>query len=75
MDKKDGHWHLDKRVSLSHIVTTAIALVGVFWWAGEVETRIAVLENDSLHEGRQIQEIRQDVKEIKQFIMNGNGKP
>lgn len=37
-------WHLDKRVSLVHIVTTVSALVAVMMWLTAQEKRITINE-------------------------------
>lgn len=35
-------WHVEKTVSVGHIITTLSIGVSVIWWASTVETRIAV---------------------------------
>ena len=34
------HWHLQKGISLGHIVTTVVVVAGLFIWGGEVEKGI-----------------------------------
>lgn len=41
----DG-WHIDKRLSVSHLVTTAMMLGGLLWWAAGMEGRMSLLERD-----------------------------
>lgn len=43
MEDVDG-WHLDRRISIGHLVTTATLLVAMVLWAGRMDTRISLLE-------------------------------
>ena len=38
------HWHLDKSVSISHILTTLVLLLGAIKFSFDMEKRIALLE-------------------------------
>ncbi|BBP82463.1 hypothetical protein PHLH8_21050 [Pseudomonas sp. Pc102] len=38
------HWHLDKSVSISHILTTVVLLLGALKFSFDMEKRIALLE-------------------------------
>lgn len=40
----DRHWHLDKRVNISHIVATLLLAVSVFAWAAAIDRRVSVAE-------------------------------
>ena len=37
-------WHLDKRVSVGHIVTTTVVAVTFIVWLNNIDKRISVLE-------------------------------
>tara|TARA_R110000787_G_scaffold15257_1_gene47079 strand:- start:196 stop:492 length:297 start_codon:yes stop_codon:yes gene_type:complete len=37
-------WHLDKRVSVGHIVTTTVVAVTFIVWLNNIDARISVLE-------------------------------
>lgn len=39
------HWHLDKRVNVSHIVATVTLATSVFLWAGAIDRRVSVMES------------------------------
>lgn len=39
------HWHLDKRVNVSHILATAALATSVFFWAGAIDRRVSVMES------------------------------
>jgi len=49
----DSHWHLDKRVSVGHILTTLSVAVGVIYYASTIETRLAELAGaDRVHDAK-----------------------
>lgn len=37
-------WILDKRINLGNVFTAGMIAVSIFWWAAQIEKRIAVLE-------------------------------
>ena len=37
-------WILDKRINLGNVITAGMIAVSIFWWAAQIEKRIAVLE-------------------------------
>jgi len=74
MTEQDTHWHLDKRLNVTHLFTTLTLLAAAFWWVNKTETRLAIVETTIGHEVYQIQEIRQDVKDIKKYLLNGARK-
>ena len=42
-------WHLDKRLNIGHILTTAAMVASVFWWGSGVETRIQTNKGNITH--------------------------
>jgi len=42
--EETGGWHLDRRISIGHLMTTATLLVAMMLWAGRMDTRISLLE-------------------------------
>jgi len=38
-DERRG-WHMDKTVSVSHIISTLLLAVSAFWWASSVDRRV-----------------------------------
>lgn len=38
----DGHWHLEKNISVSHIFTTMTMLVAGIWFVAQQNERIAL---------------------------------
>ena len=41
-------WHLEKSISVGHIITTVTVALGAIWWAAKLETRIDVLHTHFL---------------------------
>ena len=42
MNNKDNNWHLSKTVSIGHIVTTAVVLIGIVMYLGDIERDVRV---------------------------------
>lgn len=42
-------WHIDKRVSVSHLIATCVLAGGLYQWASTMDTRISVLERTVEH--------------------------
>jgi beta-lactam-binding protein with PASTA domain len=62
MDETPGGWHLDKRVSVGHIVTTLMALLAALFAYANLETRVSVLEV-------QTNSVKEDIGEIKRATL------
>jgi len=45
-------WHLDRRVSVGHLVTTLTVLIAMVLWGARLETRIALTEQDTARQAR-----------------------
>lgn len=44
-DEGATHWHLDKRINVSHLIATLLLAISVFAWANGVDKRISVIES------------------------------
>lgn len=44
-----GQWHLDKNVSISHILTTFTGLLAVFWFVADQNERISLNSQSIQH--------------------------
>jgi predicted Holliday junction resolvase-like endonuclease len=44
MPEQQERWHLDKRVQVSHIVATAVAVISVVVYINKIDQRVAVVE-------------------------------
>ena len=68
----DSAWHLDKKVSLSHIVATLTLAAAIFTWGSQIEQRIALVEASSTRQAQvdqaQDQEFRRSVVEMREDI-------
>ncbi len=42
--EEQRHWTVDKRVPIALIVTIIIQSAGIIWWASELSSRVASLE-------------------------------
>lgn len=63
---------------LGQIVAVVVALAGAFIWASSVDTKAAVQEeritNIKNEQEKRWNEIREDIKEIKEMIKEARGK-
>lgn len=48
-DAEQQHWSVDKRVNISHILTTGSMLIALFVFINKVDQRITILEANSQH--------------------------
>lgn len=73
--RQDDQWHIGKTVDVGHILTTIILVASAFWFISDLNTRIAVIESKSEDRDKLVDEIRVDIKEIKNLLweMNQNG--
>lgn len=51
--ESDNHWHLDKRLNIGHLLTTMTVAAAIIIWGNSVETRLAVLEEQQIHQEKQ----------------------
>ena len=52
MTQEDTHWHLDKKVPITLIVTILVHLGVSIWWARGLESRLASVERDQARQER-----------------------
>jgi large-conductance mechanosensitive channel len=68
MDEEGGHhrqWHLEKSVSISHIISTLLIAGSVFVYIGKIDTRIALLEQAQTQQ--KSVDLRQDSDQAEAF--------
>lgn len=63
-DRKNDSWHVEKVINLSHVLTTVVVVASVIIAFGDLDKRIAILENN---QERQV-EMRDDIREIKNSL-------
>lgn len=61
-------WHLDKTISVSHLLTTVAIAGSVFVWASKMEQRLSVLETRVEHSAQSVTATQRDVKELAQVV-------
>lgn len=63
------HWHLDKTLNVSHLLTTVVIAGSLFAYANNMDRRVAVLEekmqvqaNENKRASEEVKELASDVK-------------
>jgi hypothetical protein len=46
MEDIKHHWSVDRRINLSHLVTTFMIVVGLFQWGNKMDVRVSTLETN-----------------------------
>lgn len=44
----EKRWHIDKTINLAHVLTTMGLIAALFAWGGNVDKRIALLEDNRI---------------------------
>ena len=62
MRPTDNNWHLSKSVSIGHIVTTALVLLSIVVYLGDIERNVSVntVEIDNIKDSRDRNRARYD---------------
>lgn len=72
-ERRIQHWHLEKSVSLSHLLTTIIILGSLLTWIMKSDNRMSIAENDisylKIADSRLLIEYQQSQKDIKEGII------
>lgn len=55
-------WHLDKRVSVGHLVTTLVVLMSVFWWGAKLQEKQSINDIRITNNEKAIQALRQSIE-------------
>ena len=58
------HWHLDKTLNVSHLLTTLVIAGSLFAYANNMDRRVAILEEKMQAQAVQNQQSAADVKEL-----------
>lgn len=63
-------WHLDKTISVGHLVSTLVIAISIFSWAVTLDKRveqnsiaIVHLKEQQANEQKRLQELRQEIKQ------------
>ena len=57
MTENRRHWHIDKSVSIGHLLTTVMLVVSGTFWFVKNEARITTIENATLETDRRIDKV------------------
>ena len=58
------HWHLDKTLNVSHLLTTVVIAGSLFAYANNMDRRVAVLEEKMQAQAAQNQRSTEEVREL-----------
>ena len=58
--ENNGAWHLDKRVSVGHLVTSAVVLIAVITWMQHLESRLDVTDISIAFNTAMISEVKSE---------------
>lgn len=54
----DSHgWHLDKKLSISHIMTTLILAASIFSWGANMDKRLSLVERDVVRQEQEVKRV------------------
>ena len=58
------HWHLDKTLNVSHLLTTLVVAGSLFAYANNMDKRVAILEEKMQVQAAENQRSQTEVKEL-----------
>ena len=77
-NKRVQHWHLEKSISIGHIVTTIAIAGSVMAWAMSMDTRVSIVETQIKYSANENQKseanFREGVGEIKSALIRIEAK-
>lgn len=62
------HWHLDKTLNVTHVLSVIALIVTVITYTGSVERRVVVLEERLAQQSRELNTSQQTLKELTKDI-------
>lgn len=62
--REDGGWHLDKRLNVSHLITTLLLVVATFTYANGIDKRISILEESKRYQEATNAQVTQELRSI-----------
>ena len=62
-EERDLHWHLDKKLNISHLIATAGIMTSLFVWGGKMDTRISLIEQQQASQQRTDERQDRDTKD------------
>lgn len=62
------HWHLDKTLNITHVLSVVALIVTVITYTGNVEKRVVILEERMAQQTRDMNNSQQGLKELTKDI-------
>lgn len=62
------HWHLDKTLNITHVLSVIALIITVITYTGSVERRVVVLEERLAQQSRELNTSQQTLKELTKDI-------
>ncbi|MBU6955751.1 hypothetical protein [Hahella sp. HN01] len=63
------HWHLDKTISVGHLISTLVIAISVITWAGSIDRRVEqnalavkYLNEEQVQQRQRIDAVRNEIK-------------
>ncbi|WP_230409311.1 hypothetical protein [Zooshikella harenae] len=76
-DSQMKHWHLDKNISVTHIISTFAVVISLFTWGGSIDKRIDQNSQSIGHlaemqqrQDKRITDIKSEIRDDLQLISN-----
>ena len=78
IDRRQKHWHMERGISVTHLITTASLIASLFIFASRMDTRVTVLEtevsNGKITNTQLRAEMKESNAEIKQYLVRIESK-
>ena len=78
IEQRGKQWHLDKSLSISHLITTVMIASSVMIWAMKMDTRISIVEAKQMtskeNQNRIEQQMHDNLGEIKESLIRIESK-
>lgn len=72
------HWHLEKTVSVGHIITTITIAGSVLLWVMKMDSRMSVMENELSHSKQSYERVdrewRENMTDVKSYLIRIESK-
>lgn len=76
--RQTDSWHLEKNISIGHIITTAMVAISLITWGMHMETRIALVEHEQATakeaDARIETQVRESVTRIESLLVRIDAK-
>jgi len=70
MEKKTEPWHLSRTINISHLLTTAVLVIGMISYVSGIEKNVALHEQQIAHNTESIKNGKSEMHQITKQINN-----